>query len=120
MDNSVEASGPSTVVTMEAAQRTWTDPDGDTAFDLIGELNLRRQHVTATRPGGAYLRVRISDDLRRYLVDHNADDPGVDGRLRFNEISISDDGELRVSRRLADVRPKGSSSRVVGTKLSAE
>ena len=77
MDNSVEASGPSTVVTMEAAHRTWTDPDGDMVFDLIGELNLRRQQVTATRPGGAYLRVRISDDLRRYLVDHNADDPGV-------------------------------------------
>ena len=52
MDNSVGASGPSTVVKMEAAQRTWTDPDGDTVFDLIGELNLRRQQVTATRPGG--------------------------------------------------------------------
>jgi hypothetical protein len=77
VDNSVEDSGPPTVVTMEAAQRTWTDPDGDTVFDLIGELNLRHQHVTATRPGGAYLRVRISDDLRRYLVDHNADEPGV-------------------------------------------
>lgn len=51
---------------------------------------------------------------------HDGEDPLADGRIRFNEISISDEGEVKISRRLAEADRRGTSPHVLGSKLTAE
>lgn len=49
---------------------------------------------------------------------HDSEDPSVDGKLRFNEISISDDGEIKLTRRFARVEAKGGSLQTIEKDLT--
>lgn len=72
---------------------------------------------------GIYSRSGImfsSAALNPVREKYDAEDPYDNRKLRFNEISISDDGEVRVSRRLADIRRRRTASQIIGSNLNAE
>ncbi len=76
-----------------------------------------------THVEGVYARSSISySSTALNTVCHKSDieETKCDGELKFNEVAISDDGELTVTKRRATVHPKGSSSRTFDRKFHGE
>lgn len=73
-----------------------------------------------THVEGVYSREGImfsSTALNPVREKHDAEDPALDSRLKFNEISISGNGSIEIRKRRAVVLPKGSSSRAFDKKF---